>query len=220
MHRFLPSFAILVLIPALAFAAKSIHRDDQAPGTPEQVAAGEKAYAVCAGCHGADGSGVQGLAPRLNSQNWLAAVPNSFLAETIRNGRPGSNMVPWDSGLGDDAIDNIVSFVRSWQTTRGLKLDESPLKGDLARGEELFRDVCADCHGIRGAGYAAGVDGIGIGRRAFLALASDGLLREMMRRGKDETPMESFTKGSPVVIDDLTEKDVDSVIMHLRSKAW
>jgi len=219
-RRFALSLALLTLVPALALGAKAVHRADQAPGTADQVTAGKEAFVVCGGCHGPAGAGVQGLAPRLNSQNWLATVSNEFLATTIREGRSGSNMVPWDGGLGEDAIDNIVAYIRSWQTIDGTKLDESPLKGDLATGEKLFRDVCANCHGVRGAGYAAGVDGIGIGRRGFLSVATDGMIREMLRSGKDDTPMESFTDGSAVVIDDLSDKDVDSVILYLRSQAW
>lgn len=207
-------------VPLAATAAKTIYRDDQQPGTAEQVAKGKEAFAVCAGCHGADGDGVQGLAPKLNSANWLSAVSNDFLGKTIRRGREGSNMVPWHAGLGDEAIDDIVFFIRSWQTDKGAKLDESPLKGDVEEGKRMYFDVCATCHGVRGAGYAAGLEGIGIGRKAFLDNASDGYLRFMVRKGKDATAMESFTNNSPVVIDDLTDQQIDSVIAYLRQQAW
>ncbi len=220
MRRFLLALALVSLVPALAFAQKTVLRADQAPGTAEQIEAGKQAFVVCGGCHGAAGAGVQGLAPRLNSQNWLATVSNEYLAKTIREGRAGSNMVPWDGGLGEDTVDNVVAYIRSWQTVSGVKLDESPLKGDIDAGGELFRDVCASCHGVRGAGYAAGVDGIGIGRRGYLSVATNGMIREMLRNGKDKTPMESFTKGSAVVIEDLSAEDVDGIIRYLRSQAW
>lgn len=220
MRRALLLFVLACVLPAVAIAGTTIYRDDQTPGPPEQVEAGKKAFMVCGGCHGVVGAGVQGLAPRLDSQNWLATVSNDYLTETIRRGRTGSNMVPWDAGLGEGTIDNIVAYIRSWQTVEGIKLDESPLQGDAAEGARLFRDICASCHGVRGAGYAAGVDGIGIGRRAFLSVATDGMIREMLRSGKDSTPMESFTRGSAVVVDDLSDREVDSIILHLRSQAW
>ncbi len=220
MHRALLTVLLIALLPALAAAGKTIYRADQAPGTAEQVEAGKQAFVVCGGCHGAAGAGVQGLAPRLNSPNWLATVSNAYLATTIREGRSGSNMVPWDRGLGEETVDNVVSYIRSWQTLEGIKLDESPLTGDVQTGAALFRDICAACHGVRGAGYAAGVDGIGIGRRGYLSVATNGMIREMVRNGKDKTPMESFTKGSAVIIDDLTAADVDSIIAHLRAQAW
>ncbi len=220
MRRFLLALAILALLPALAYAQKTVFRADQTPGTAEAVEAGKQAFVVCGGCHGAAGAGVQGLAPRLNSQNWLATVSNDYLATTIRTGRAGSNMVPWDGGLGEETVDNVVAYIRSWQTADGIKLDESALKGDAKAGGALFLDICATCHGVRGAGYAAGVDGIGIGRRGYLSVATNGMLREMMRNGKDKTPMESFTKGSAVVIEDLSAEDVDGIIAYLRSQAW
>lgn len=206
--------------PAQAQPGKNLYRVDQLPGTAKQIEAGKQAFVVCGGCHGAAGAGVQGLAPRLNSPNWLATVSNDYLATTIREGRTGSNMVPWDGGLGEETVDNIVSYIRSWQTTEGVKLDESELQGDAETGSKLFLDICAACHGVRGAGYAAGVDGIGIGRRSYLSVATNGMIREMMRSGKDKTPMESFTKGSAVVIDDLSDAEVDSIIAHLRAQAW
>jgi len=117
--RFLVLALIIVMSP-LSVTAKPKKKDagpvlraDQADGDAGQVSAGEAAYTMCASCHGPEGDGQTGLAPRLNSQTFLAAVSNDFLTETIRDGRPGSNMVPWYGGLGDATLRNIVAYLRS-----------------------------------------------------------------------------------------------------------
>jgi cbb3-type cytochrome c oxidase subunit III len=232
LRRTLPVLVLaLCLIPFTSSAAKKkkgdkdaapavTYRTDQAGGTPEQIMRGGAAFGLCASCHGPEGEGNVGLAPRLNSQAWLTAVSNDFIRTTIKNGRKGSNMIPWYNGLGDDTVNDLVAFIRSWQKQPGKELDESPLKGDGVAGQRLFFDVCASCHGVRGAGYAAGVDGIGIGRKDFLDNASDGFLRAMIRDGKSGTLMESFSSGSELAADRLTPEQIDSIIVYLRGAAF
>lgn len=201
-------------------AAEVTYRADQAGGTPEQIMRGEAAFGLCSNCHGPQGEGNVGLAPRLNSEAWLTAVSNEFIRTAIKKGRTGSNMIPWYTGLGEQTVEDLVAYIRSWQTEPGKTLDESPLTGDAAAGKRLFVDVCASCHGVRGAGYAAGLDGIGIGRKDFLDSASDGFLRMMIREGKSGTLMESFSDGSAVGGEALTDEQVDSIIQYLRGTAW
>lgn len=225
----LPALAACLLLPLSASAAKKnkkqaeptvAYRADQTPGDPLQLAMGEATFALCANCHGKAGEGNHGLAPQLASQTWLSAVSNDFIRTTVKEGRPGSNMVPWYGGLGDAALDAVVAYIRSWQQQDGVELDESPLAGDARAGKRLFIDVCAGCHGQKGAGYAAGLDGPAIGRKAFLDNASNGFLRVMIRSGKSGTLMESFSKQSAVGVDRLTDEDIDSLIQYLRSVAW
>jgi cbb3-type cytochrome c oxidase subunit III len=219
--RRLLSIALFVAAAASATAlAEDLHRPDQAPGTPEQVEQGKALFAMCAGCHGAEGEGKIGVGPRLNSANYLAAAPNDFFAQTIVKGRAGTNMVAFGAGMPQENVDALVSYIRSWQTKPGAALDDSPLKGDAATGEKLFGDICETCHGGAGAGYSEAGSGTGIGRKDFLDVASDGFLREVIRNGKDNTAMRSFDKNSPVTVADLTDEEIDSIIQYLRASAW
>lgn len=212
--------AILALTVATAAGAGEIHRDDQTAGTPEQVELGKSVFAMCAGCHGTEGQGVIGVGPRLNSTNYLAVAPNSFFKETLKTGRAGTNMVAFGAGMPEENVDAVVAYIRSWQTTQGVELDESPLKGTVEQGETIYMDICSRCHGKSGAGYSESGSGTGIGRSDFLNVSSDGFLRAVITEGKDNTQMRSFSTDSPVAVADLTDEEIDAVIQYLRANAW
>ncbi len=214
-----PLFGALIL-SAEVEASTPRFRADQSPGTDEQIAVGKASFAMCAGCHGIEGEGRIGVAPRLNSANYLAMTSNAFLEETIRVGRPGTNMIPFGASLSDEQITGVVAYMRSWQTLPGVELNASPLSGDAETGKRLYDDICARCHGGSGAGYSESGSGTGIGRQAFLTAASDGFLRAVIRSGKDNTAMRSFSTDSPVAVADLTDEEVDSIIRYLRANAW
>lgn len=79
----------------------------------------------CSGCHGENGRGVKDgpahYAPALNNQDFLAAASDGFLLATVARGRRGTPMRPFGKGAGgivslDVAqIENLVSYIRSWQ---------------------------------------------------------------------------------------------------------
>ena len=210
----------LLLAGSLVALAGDIHRDDQAPGTAEQVQKGQQLYAMCGGCHGMEGEGRVGVAPRLNSTNYLAAAPNSFFSETLVKGREGTNMVAFGASMSEDDVQAVTAYIRSWQTTQGVELDESELKGSVGEGQQLWNDVCSRCHGRSGAGYSEAGSGTGIGRTDFLDVTSDGFLRALIKDGKDNTQMRSFSTDSPVAVADLTDEEIDSIIQYLRANAW
>jgi mono/diheme cytochrome c family protein len=98
-------------------------RNPLAP-TPEHLAAGEKLYresAVpmpCQLCHGERGDGLGPLAagytprPRnFTCAESMAALPDGQLFWVIRNGSPGTGMIPY-APLGDEQIWQLVHFVR------------------------------------------------------------------------------------------------------------
>lgn len=201
-------------------AAAVDHRADQAPGTAEQVEKGKALFATCAGCHGLEGEGKVGVAPRLNSASYLAAASNGFLAKTIKEGRAGTNMIAWGAMYKEPDVDALVSFIRSWQTTAGFELDTSPLKGTAEQGEEVWGRICARCHGRSGAGYSEAGSGTGIGRKAFLDQIPDGELRALIKEGKDNTAMRPFDANSPVAVANLTAEEIDAIIKYLRASAW
>lgn len=74
---------------------------------------GKKRFAVCAACHGADGTGMQALgAPNLTDKIWLYGGSRKAVEATIRDGRKGV-MPAWQNILGEDKVHLIAAYVYS-----------------------------------------------------------------------------------------------------------
>lgn len=98
----------------------------------------------CAQCHGSDGRGAVGF-PNLTDGDWQWGASEDAILTTLRNGRNGI-MPPQAAVLGSDqAVEEVVAYVRS---LGGL---EAP-SDKAAAGEERFAVVCAACHGPDGRG--------------------------------------------------------------------
>ena len=84
------------------------------------VATGERLYAAaCQGCHGVIGQGDE--APSLRDAVFLAGATDTFLVETIANGRQGAAMPAFAEpstvhpNLSREEIESVVAFVRTWE---------------------------------------------------------------------------------------------------------
>ncbi|WP_375054856.1 cytochrome-c oxidase, cbb3-type subunit III [Zobellella sp. DQSA1] len=74
---------------------------------------GQVRFAVCAACHGADGTGNTALgAPNLANGIWLYGGSRAAVEETIRYGRHGV-MPAWNDILGEDKVHLLASYVYS-----------------------------------------------------------------------------------------------------------
>ena len=188
--------------------------------TPDKVETGRQVYIICRPCHGLEGEGLISTGPRLNSTTFLAAASDDMLRRTITHGRTGTAMVNWETTYSPGQIDAVIAFIRSWQDVPPAELNEAPLTGNPATGEELFTPLCGSCHGSRGEGFGAGSSGSGIGGTGMLDTVSDGYLRYLVREGKTLTAMRPFRASSPAAIADLTDQEIDDIIVHLRVNAW
>jgi len=100
----------------------------------------------CAQCHGSDGGGAVGF-PDLTDAAWQWGDSADAVIASIGNGRNGA-MPPMGAALGsDEAIDEVVAYVRSLS---GL---EAPAD-KAAAGKAKFA-ACAACHGPDGKGNPA-----------------------------------------------------------------
>lgn len=164
------------------------------PSTPSPE--GRGLYeANCALCHGSDGT----MAPSIThpvsigSQDFLRTVDDDFLRRTIELGRPGeaSRKAPGTKmpAYGDprapiltaEQIDQLVAYIRSWQTTApDISEPFDASGGDIARGAEAYALRCASCHGAdgwqEGAPRLAGA--------TLQATVSDGMIRQVILRGR------------------------------------
>jgi mono/diheme cytochrome c family protein len=189
--------------------------------TPETVARGQAVFNErCTSCHGPGATGRIGLGPALASKSFLEAADDKMLLTTIGNGRAGTTMVPWKTTLRSDDIANVVAYIRSTVPHERVELNEAPLDGEPSMGEDLYRSICAKCHGASGAGYSESSSGTGIGRYAFLSTASNGYIRHIAKHGKTGTKMRPFDSGAPTAVANLNDSEIDSVIAYLRQRAW
>jgi mono/diheme cytochrome c family protein len=175
--------------------------------------------AFCSGCHGLEGQGrnVPGgmTFPSIANPDFLALVPDQYLAETIRKGRPGRKMPGWakEGGLRPEEIDAVVRHLRS------LGGGPAPLDGgwmvsaEPSTGEHLYAANCAGCHGAKGEGNK----GPALGNRVFLELANDKFLMETVSRGRKGTAMPGFSEATPAHRA-LAKSEIESIVAYVR--AW
>jgi cytochrome c oxidase cbb3-type subunit 3 len=117
-------------------------------------AAGRTAFADnCATCHGAGGAGSKGY-PTLADDDWLwGGTPEQILQTIgygIRNANPDTHMGDMprfgaDGVLTRAQIADVAGYVLSLSKPGTDAADE-------ARGEAVFADNCAACHGEKGGG--------------------------------------------------------------------
>ncbi len=89
------------------------------PTSADSIAAGKKAYARCASCHGTNGQGGPGndlipAAPSLVDDVWEHGSSDGEIFTNIKNGiAPDFNMVPFKDQLKDEEIWHLVNYLRS-----------------------------------------------------------------------------------------------------------
>ncbi|MGE0079744.1 MAG: c-type cytochrome [Thiohalomonadaceae bacterium] len=187
------------------------------------AADGAKLYGRhCAACHGLHGEG--GVGVPLALPDFLSTADDDFLRKTLRNGRPG-RVMPAFRNLSDAEIDALVAHLRSFARPGApapRAVSNAPVKGDAAKGRELFARHCAACHGAHGeGGHGTGVTFSrprdlpimppALNNPGFLAAASDAMIKATLMRGRDGTPMISFLDQG------LSEQDIDDIVSFVRS---
>ncbi len=170
---------------------------------------------MCASCHGPQAEGAIG--PQLVNPVFLETVRDATLVQWISYGRRGTQMRPFLKGqqgaveLSRHQIEDIVTFLR-YQTGHRATDGQRVGIGFAPRGEVLFREMCAACHGPQG----EGANGPAIRNPAFLAAATDGFLRATIVLGRDGTEMRSLAhRGSGIA--ELRADQIDDLIAFLRS---
>ncbi|MEI9935959.1 MAG: c-type cytochrome [Pseudomonadota bacterium] len=203
MHR-LPNFLVLVSLLSLGSLGAC---KKPPPPPPAPLTRGAELYGrMCAVCHGANGEGYKAdQAPRLAQPEFQASVSDDQLREAIKNGRNGTTMSAWSTERGGplsaEDIEQVIEFLRTWRKGARVALDERPLGGDLARGENLFARECVRCHGARGVGGP----NIHIGNPQLLQVASNGFIRYAIKNGRPGTLMNGFSQTiGDEGIEDLT----------------
>lgn len=173
----------------------------------------------CAACHGSTGTGGVGVPIAL--PDFLAGVDDDYLRKTVRHGRPGRVMPPF-ANLSDAEIEAIVKTIRAWQPKDRPVRRAKAGQGDAVRGEKLYAERCAACHGANGeGGHGTGVTfsrprelpilAPSLNNPGYLASVSDDQIKTVLVFGRVGTPMQPFTKQG------LGERELNDVVAFVRS---
>jgi len=192
-------------------------------GAREFASDGATLYgAFCAACHGADGRGMRyaGMPPfpAIGGRDFLSIASDSFLAVTIRSGRPGRRMPAWGSPGGpfsESEIDGIVRHIRGLGEGTPFAGDSGPRRwivADAIRGESLYKANCSLCHGPGGEGG----EGPALNNQVFLSSASDLYLLETIRGGRGGTSMTGFASGTNVS-SALAPSEIEQLVAFIRT---
>src|SRR5919106_1119491 len=154
--------AVVVLLLALActgglYAVFAPADKAQADETAQSLAIdeGKKLYAVgCASCHGTGGQGTSD-GPRLVG---VGAPAVDFQVGTGRMPaqQPGAQVPEKKNIYSQAEIDQLAAYVASLGAGPNVPTDAqySPEGADIAKGGDLFRTNCAQCHNFTGKGGA------------------------------------------------------------------
>ncbi|MER6009247.1 cytochrome bc1 complex diheme cytochrome c subunit [Streptomyces bluensis] len=206
-----PLAAVVVLFIALAacaglYTAFAPADKAQADETAQSLAIeeGKKLYAVgCASCHGTGGQGTSD-GPSLVGVG-AAAVDFQVGTGRMPAQQPGAQ-VPRKKVIYSQAeIDQLAAYIASLGAGPSIPTKEeySPEGADIAKGGELFRTNCAQCHNFTGKGGA-----LSKGKYAPTLEGVDPKhIYEAMQTGPQNMP--SFPDTT------LTEKNKQDIIAYL-----
>src|SRR4051812_14843199 len=182
------------------------------PRKPIDLADGTRLYAAnCASCHGprgmGDGRAGAALNPKptaIGSGKAMHDVAPAMMFRKVSVGVAGTAMPAFAPALTAEQRWNIVMYLSS--------LRSGP--EELAEGEGLFTQNCAQCHGSTGMGDAPLSRSLSklpgeIGSFAWQVARSDSQLAAVVRAGMPGTPMPPSAN--------LNEAQIQSVVAYLRS---
>lgn len=142
---------------------------------PEAKAMGQRLYLTyCSQCHGSDARGAKGF-PNLTDADWQFGGEPEAIKATIADGRNG--VMPPFAHLGGEGIKDVANYVRSLS---GLAADSLRVQ----RGQELFQQNCAACHGPEGKGMTA-LGAPNLTDNVWLYSSSEATIMEGVTKGRN-----------------------------------
>ncbi len=144
-------------------AAASIAAGPAPAAAKPDLAKGEASFAVCSGCHAADGNSVIPGNPKLSQQH------PEYLVKQLQEYKSGKRANAIMQGLAAALSEEDMRNIAYWVTTKKVKPGFASDKALAAQGERIFRggiaergiSACAGCHGPTGAGIPSQYPRIG-----------------------------------------------------------
>jgi mono/diheme cytochrome c family protein len=186
-----------------------------ARGTSLQV--GQELFSTnCSPCHGEFGEGGPNptrpddiIAP-ISSAEFLKTRDDFTLKSIIAQGQPNFGMSPFGNAYGgpleDEEIDAIVAYIRSWEQNPPVEVPPEVRTSTAAlTGAEIYKDVCAQCHGPEGEGLV----GPALRDPQFQAKYSDQEIFDTINLGHEATAMIGWGEI-------LTQEQIQELVKFIR----
>jgi mono/diheme cytochrome c family protein len=170
---------------------------------------------MCSRCHGEFGQGQTG--PAIINKDFLRIAPDEFLYNAIAFGRDHSAMFGWSTDvynaerLAEMDIGNIIAYMRRTAEEQPAYLYPGTNRGDIVPGEKLYKQHCAECHGMHGEGEKAPA----LNNQELLSAATNGYLLATLTVGREGTAMPAWAAAGedhPV----LTGRERQDIVAWIR----
>lgn len=208
------SVTVVVVIFVIVLVNQS--RNTLSNGEMAAVKRGEVIYTEnCLSCHGETGKGEGALiGTALNNQHFLSNFLNDDINRMIEYGKVEAGM-PSYNYVEKEEREDLVSYIRSWQT-KPLKLEApSVIEGNAANGKRVYNAFCSTCHGETGSGFNGAA--AAIGHPNTLEFMTEPQLWISIAYGREETRMNSSLKGLDGVRQ-LEEQEISDVVAYIRQE--
>jgi cytochrome c oxidase cbb3-type subunit 3 len=213
MKKILLGFYLLVIIGIVICISNSEIFDSE---NSKAVAAGEKVYTKnCLACHGNTGKGEgSNTGTSINNPQFLSSVSNKDLYNYVKFGREGTGMPAYGPRVSEEDLNNLVAFMRDWQT-KEIEFDvPKEISGDPGQGLKQYNLYCLNCHGEAGAGKLK--MGTVLSNPSYLKYTTDKQIWIETAYGRDETRMGPSLKGLEGARQ-LKKEDISDIVSYIRS---
>ena len=166
----------------------------------------------CLACH--SNGQTLGASISMNNPPYLAIIPKETLLKIVANGIPHTSMPGYSSAVGglltDAQINVLVDGIYNWAKGHEVPTDNLPpysaALGDAERGEAVFAQDCANCHGAEGTGVQGKAGSVV--DPTYLSLVSDQYLRTVVIIGRPDLGMPGFREyvpGKPMSAEEISD---------------
>ncbi|MFP7297681.1 c-type cytochrome [Neobacillus niacini] len=182
----------------------------------EAIAAGEKIYnKQCLICHGENGKGEgKNAGTAINNQQYLNTVSDKDIFNSVKFGREGTGMPSYGPRLSEEELNNVVAYIRNWQSTEIDFEVPKTIAGNVINGEKLYNLYCINCHGEAGSGKLK--MGTALSNPQFLKYTTDKQIWISTAYGRDDTRMAASLTGLNGVRQ-LEEEEITDIVSYIRS---
>ncbi len=174
----------------------------------------------CRACH--SNGETLGASISMNNPPYLAIVPKDAVHKAIQDGIRGTAMPGFSAKAGglltDEQINILVDGIYHWAKGHEAPTDNLPpysaALGDAERGEAVFAQNCANCHGSNGEGVKGKAGSVV--DATYLHLVTDQYLRTVVIVGRPDLGMPGFREyvtGKP-----MTSEEISDVVAWLASR--